>query len=369
MTWNFDTKPILVFWETTKACDLACHHCRAEAIPQSLPGELSTQEGKALIDQIEAFGRPYPILILTGGDPLKRIDLFELIAYARAKGIQVSVAPSATPLLNPEVLLKMADYGVDGISLSLDGATVQSHDDLRGVSGTFTRTLAMAQFAVNAGLKVQINTTVMDHNVEELPAIFEVVKSIPAQVWEVFFLIQTGRGSQLNELSPNVSESVCHFLYQAAHYGVTVRTVEGPYFRRIVRQYEEQISAKLDLLTQQLNKDLLARLGSPTHSPLARSVGTRDGKGIVFISYRGDVSPSGFLPMVADNLSNQNLQQIYAHNPLFVELRDTTSFKGRCGVCEYAHICGGSRARAYARTDDVMEEDPNCVYELESVRL
>ncbi len=369
MTWNFDAKPILVFWETTKACDLACHHCRAEAIPESLPGELTTQGGKSLIDQIEAFGRPYPILILTGGDPLKRSDLFELISYARTKGIQVSVAPSATPLLTPDVLLKMADHGVDGISLSLDGATVQSHDDLRGVPGTFTRTLAMAQFAVNAGLKVQINTTVMEHNVEELPAIFQVVKSIPAHVWEVFFLIQTGRGSQLNELTPSVSESVCHFLYQSAHYGVTVRTVEGPYFRRIVRQYEEQLPVELDPLAQRLNKDLLTRLGEPTHSPLARSAGTRDGKGIVFISYRGDVSPSGFLPVVADNLGNQSLPDIYAKNPLFVELRDTTSFKGRCGICEYAQICGGSRARAYARTNDVMEEDPNCVFELGSVRI
>lgn len=365
MTWNFNEKPILVFWETTRACDLACRHCRAEAIPEPLPGELTTEEGMALIEQIEAFGQPYPILILTGGDALKRSDLFELIAFARKKGIRVSIAPSVTPLLNPQTILKMADYGVDGISLSLDGANPETHDNLRGYPGTWANTIAMAKCAVKSGLKLQINTTVMEHNVVELPAILQVIKDIPADVWEVFFLIQTGRGIELNELSARVSESVCHFLYQASRYGITVRTVEAPYFRRIVHQYEKGNIEMPDLLAHQLNKDLYNRMGKPTHIPMARSAGTRDGKGILFISYCGDVSPSGFLPVVASNVRDNNLSNIYTNDSLFVQLRNTSSFKGRCGICSYVDACGGSRARAYSSTQDPMEEDPCCIYQLE----
>jgi radical SAM protein len=360
--WDYLQKPLLVFWETTRACDLACRHCRASAQPCPLPGELNTAEARALIDQIVGFGRPYPVFIMTGGDALKRRDLFELIEYARSKGVHVSVSPSVTPLLHDETLLRLAAYGVDGISLSLDGADPTSHDHLRGYAGIYERTLHLASLAVQARLKVQINTTVMGHNVHELPAIFETIHGAGVHVWEVFFLVGTGRGIDIAEPTPEMCESVCHFLYQASHYGVTVRTVEAPFFRRVVAQYAEGREKPPDALGLRLIRELERRMGPQSHRARAASAGTRDGHGIVFVSHCGDVTPSGFLPVVCGNVREKSLRHIYTTDPLFIKLRTTSALEGRCGQCRYRDLCGGSRARAYARTGNPLAEDPDCLY-------
>lgn len=362
MAWNFDEKPLLVFWETTRACDLACRHCRASAISDALPGQLTNAQGKALLDQIAAFGRPSPILILTGGDVLRRADLFELMAYAKSNGTPVSVSPSVTPLLNEAMIDRLAEAGIDAMSLSLDDATAELHDNLRGVHGTWARTLELGRYAVSRGIRLQINSTVMQNNVERLPALFELVHQIGAHIWEVFFLIQTGRGSELVEANPATNESISHFLYAASFYGVTVRTVEGPFFRRLGAQKEAGTAAPPDALAQGLIADLEARLGPPTHKSRARSAGTRDGKGIVFIAHDGEVSPSGFLPVSGGNVKTQTLNEIYQHTKLFTDLRSVNSFTGACGACEWRDLCGGSRARAQADSGDPLGEDPACIY-------
>ncbi|MBI3927988.1 MAG: TIGR04053 family radical SAM/SPASM domain-containing protein [Armatimonadetes bacterium] len=363
MAWDMDAKPRLVFWETTRACDLACRHCRASAIATALPGELNHEEGIALVDSVAEFGRPYPILILTGGDVLKRRRLWELITHARSRGIPVAVSPSVTPLLDEQVIRRFAEVPVAAMSLSLDGAGPRSHDELRQVPGTWNRTMELLDVAVAAGIKVQINTTVMGWNLRELPELFELIRSRGAHIWEVFFLIHQGRGTEMGAPTPQECESVCRFLVEAAGYGLVVRTVEAPFFRRVVSQKADGSLPEEDALTRELVADLRRRLGAPTELPRHHSSHTRDGRGIVFVDYKGDVSPSGFLPVVTGNVRTSTLAQIYQEHPLFRELRRAASFGGRCGVCTYRELCGGSRARAFSFTGDSLAEDPACAYQ------
>ncbi|MHB2015378.1 MAG: TIGR04053 family radical SAM/SPASM domain-containing protein [Candidatus Xenobia bacterium] len=354
-----DEKPILVFWETTRACDLACRHCRASAISQPLPGELSHEEGLALLDQIAAFGKPSPILILTGGDVLKRHGLFDLIAAARARGIAVSVSPSVTPLLTEARIDELVAAGVDAMSVSIDGASAETHDGMRGVPGTWARSFEIMRYAIQAGLKVQVNSAVTAENLHELPALFAAIHDVPVNIWEVFFLIQTGRGKGLHEPTPEECEAVCWLLYRAAFYGITVRTVEGPFFRRVSRDIEA--GADMPPLAAQLVNDLHVRLGPGGSRPRARSAYTRDGKGIVFVSHNGLVSPSGFLPAYVDNVRRTPLSTIYRDNTLFQALRAASGFQGACGTCELRELCGGSRARAFAHSGNPFGEDPACL--------
>jgi MoaA/NifB/PqqE/SkfB family radical SAM enzyme len=225
---------MLVFWETTRACQLACRHCRASAQPRALPGELSRDEGYQLIDQVAGFGRPYPILILTGGDCLLRPDLFELIGYARSAGIPVALSPSVTPALSPAMIGRIADSGVKAVSVSLDGAGPATHDGVRGIGGHFHQTIGAIRALVAAGLSVQVNTTVMDANVAELASVAGLLDRLSVHAWEVFFLVQTGRGTAEGAVTPGEHEDVCHFLYDASRHGFVVRTVEAPFFRRVV---------------------------------------------------------------------------------------------------------------------------------------
>lgn len=364
MSWDLNDKPILVFWEATRACDLACKHCRASAIARALPGELSHDEGLELIDQISGFGKPSPVLVMTGGDVLKRKRFWETLEYVRARGIPVAVSPSVTPLLDESVIDRLAATGVSAMSLSLDGADPDFHDGLRGVPGTFDRTLSYAQRAVEAGLKLQINTTVMAENLESLPQLFQLIHERGVQIWEVFFLIATGRGTELNAPTPEECEAVCCFLNEASGYGITIRTVEAPFFRRVVHQSKDG-TATCSPLAQRLIDDLHRRLGPPTMRQRNRSAKTRDGNGIVFVNYKGDVSPSGFLPVVEGNVRETPLTEIYRDSPLFRSLRSAEAFGGRCGRCGYRDICGGSRSRAFAAWGDSLGEDPACVYQPE----
>jgi len=363
LNWNLDEKPILVFWETTRACDLACRHCRASAIPQALEGELDYREGLALLDHIAAFGRPLPILVMTGGDVLKREGFWPLLDQARARGIPVAVSPAVTPLLTDEVLEKLQASAVSAISLSLDGSQATFHDGLRGIPGTFERTLECARKAVQVGLRLQINSTVTAENLTQFPAIFELIHGLGAHVWEVFFLVATGRGAELLAPSPQQCEAACWLLHQAAGYGLTVRTVEAPFFRRVVHQACGNEVEDPGDLARSLVADLHRRLGPPTHPARSRSARTRDGRGLVFVDYQGRVSPSGFLPVVTGNIRTDSLAGIYRDSPVFRSLRRAESLGGRCGRCGYRDLCGGSRSRAWAASGDYLAEDPACVYE------
>jgi radical SAM protein len=359
---NYDQRPMLVFWEVTRACQLACAHCRASATPGALPGELTHDEGLDLIDQVAGFGRPYPILVLTGGDCLLRPDIFELVDHAAALGIPVAMSPSVTPMLTEDSIAQMVQRGVKAVALSLDGATAATHDGVRGIPGHFDDTIPAIRALVDAGLKVQINTTVMRANVDELAQIAEIVSRNGAHIWEVFFLVHVGRGEATGAITAEEHESVCHFLYDVSYYGLTVRTVEAPFFRRIVQQRRTGAAPPNDPLYRRLHEQMQRRLGPPGERSSAHTASTRDGKGIVFVAHNGEVYPAGFLPLGLGSVRETPLAEIYRDHPVLRQIR-AAQFGGRCGRCEYADLCGGSRARAYASTGDPLAEDNACAYE------
>jgi AdoMet-dependent heme synthase len=359
---DLDRRPILVFWEVTRACLLACRHCRASAIAEPLPGELSTEEGERFLETLTSFGRPYPVLVLTGGDVLMRADLLQLVERARGLGLPVAISPSVTPRLEVETLAALRRAGVRVASLSLDGASAETHEGLRGVPGHFEETLAALRLLRSQGFTVQVNTVVRPETVDELPEIAAIVARAGASIWEVFFLVRVGRGSGLAELSPEQNEDVCHFLVDAASYGFVVRTVEAPFFRRVVRWRSEGRECGTGPLYDRLSRRLVELLGEPTERTKAQTKGTRDGKGIVFVAHDGDVYPAGFLPLPIGNVRERSLVELYRESPLLREIRGAR-FHGRCGECGYADLCGGSRARAYAASGDPLGEDPACAFE------
>ena len=361
---QFDDRPLLVFWETTEACDLACFHCRACAQPGPGPDELSTAEGRALIDELAAIGRPRPILILTGGDCLKRPDIVEIAAHAAQHSVPVALSPSVTPHLTAPTLQTLRSHGVKTVSLSLDGATVATHDDVRGVVGHFDATLQAISKLQRHGFTVQINTTVMALNLEELADIAVLMHEMDVDVWEVFFLIATGRGTGVVASTPQENEDVCNFLVDASRYGFTVRTVEAPFFRRVTaerRAIETNPTASTGNLYARLKERLIGQLGAPTAPVRAPSVATRDGKGIIFVAANGDVYPSGFMPLRLGNVRTQSLVDIYRDHSVLRQIRDA-AFSGVCGTCEHSQLCGGSRARSYASSGDPLGADPGCLW-------
>jgi radical SAM protein len=359
---DFAQRPMLVFWETTRACLLACRHCRASATTQAPPGELSTEEGHALIEQVAGFGRPYPILVLTGGDCLLRPDLFQLVEHAVSLGIPVCLSPSVTPVLDEAMAARVARSGVRAISVSLDGCGARIHDGVRGIAGHFDATVAAIGQFVASGVTVQVNTTVMEGNVDDLPGIAALVARAGAHIWEVFFLVQVGRGAAARPVSPTAHEDLCHFLYDASTYGFIVRTVEAPFFRRVVTTRRAGAPVPESALYRKLSAELVGFLGPGTGRPSAHTAPTRDGKGIVFIAHDGEVYPAGFLPLGLGSVRTRPLREIYRDDPLLKSIR-AARFTGRCGRCEYADLCGGSRARAYAATGDPLGEDPACPYQ------
>lgn len=358
---DLDQRPILVFWESTRACGLACRHCRAEAQFTPVPGELSTEEAEALIDSLAGFGSPPPVLVVTGGDALMRRDLDSLITRARQAGVHVAIAPSVTPLLTDERLAEIRALGVKVASLSIDGATPAIHDVMRGVPDHLAASVDAIRRMRAHDFVVQINTTVTPTTVFDLPAVAELLVRNDASIWEVFFLVNVGRGSALAELNPDEHEDVCQFLYDASMYGFIVRTVEGPMFRRIVRWRQQGHDGPKGALYARLRSELEERLGPPHSESRAQARGTRDGRGIVFVSSTGEVTPAGFLPLVLGNVRERSLVDIYRNDPVMQRLR-AADFEGPCGRCDHRELCGGSRSRAYAATGNPFASDPACAY-------
>lgn len=357
---RFHEAPLLVFWESTKACPLACRHCRADAILKPLPGELTTEEGKRLIDQVAEFGDPKPMLIITGGDPLMRADLFELIDYANAVGVPVSLAPAVSKNLSEETLKQIKEAGVRSISISLDGARPETHDELRGVPGSYWETLAAIKKAVETGVSVQVNTVVWRKSLQELPEVAHLLRQLGVRVWEVFFLIVTGRAKEELDITPEEYEDAVQFLVDVSTYGLQVRTVEAPFYRRAKMERLEgktYHSPLYDALVQRLRE----LMGPPARGVDPTIVPTRDGFGVIFVGYDGTVTPSGFLPYPLGNVRKTSLVKIYREHPLLVKMR-RGEFEGRCGICKYKDICGGSRARAFATFKNPLAEDPACIY-------
>lgn len=368
-SWDYREKPLIVFWETTKACKLVCRHCRAEAISEPLPDELDHEEALKLIDQVADFGRPYPILVFTGGDPLMRRDLWDLLEYSVSLGIRTAVAPSVTPLVTRDVIDRFKKIGVSRMSISLDSPHAEIHDFIRGYPGTWKRTVRVIEWARQAGLPVQVNTVVMRYTVRGLPGMLKLLDDLGVDVWEVFYVIPVGRAQRVLDLSPEEWEDVSAFLYEASKYGILIRTVEGPMFRRIALRLrlEEALhgshSYKGGRLYRVLVEELRRLMGEPRGEPMAQTTGTRDGKGVIFVSYNGDVYPSGFLPYPIGNVRRETLKEIYTRRAGLMHYLREGLIKGRCGRCEFKEVCGGSRARAYSYTGDPLEEDPACPYQ------
>jgi AdoMet-dependent heme synthase len=349
---DFNERPFIAIWEVTQACDLACVHCRASAQPDRHPMELSTDEGKALIDQIAAM--EVPVFVLTGGDPIKRPDLFELIAHARSRRVRVSLTPSATPLLTKEIVVHLKEAGLARLAVSMDGACAQTHDAFRGMSGSFARTLDAIRWANEIGLPVQINTTFSRKNIGEIDAIVTLMKSLNITLWSVFFLVPTGRGKLNDLLSADEFEQVFEKVYRLSKAAsFDIKTTEAQHYRRFaLQQRVAERKAGTVTVVPEKTEDAIGR--APR--------GLNDGKGFVFISHVGEVFPSGFLPLSAGNIRSQTLSAIYRDSPLFKALRDTSNLEGKCGACEFKEICGGSRSRAYALTGNPFEEEPCCSY-------
>ncbi len=336
---NLAERPFILFWEVTRACALACKHCRAEAQSRPLPDELNHDEAIALIDQISAL-RP-AMLVLTGGDPMLRKDIEELVAYAAGKGLRVALSPAATPLLLRTDFKKLRELGVQSLSLSLDGATRETHDDFRGVPHTFERTLKAAELAKDAGMHLQINTTITKSTLSEVDGFTELMREMRPDMWSVFLLVPTGRASFDELPSAEEVEAVWERIEElSTDVDFGVKTTEGHHYRRVAIQAAKRRGGK----------------------PSRHAIPTRDGKGVVFISYSGDIQPSGFLPITAGNVRHDDLAQVYREHPLFLQLRDDQALGGKCGVCEYRSLCGGSRSRAYGMTGDMLAADPLCSY-------
>ena len=345
----FERAPMLIYWELTRACGLACRHCRAEAMATRDPLELDTRECLAVLDRIEGFGRPLPHIVFTGGDPLRRPDLLTLIRAATARGIGSSLAPSATLDLTADVLRDARAAGTQAISLSIDGSSAERHDDFRRVPGTFAATLSALRDARDADIPVQVNTLVTDGTVDDLPAIADLLRPLDVMRWSLFFLIRVGRGSALREISPARSERLFRWLLDLERsVPYQIKTTEAMHYRRVaVRRMES------------------AGLGAEAirATPVGRGFGVRDGNGIMFVAHDGTVHPSGFLPVAAGNVRETSIVDIYRAAPVFRRLRDRDALRGKCGRCPFRAVCGGSRARAYAWTGDVLESDPLCPYE------
>ena len=364
---KFAQSPLVVIWEVTRACDLACVHCRASALQSRESGELTTQEGVALVRQIREFGKP--VFVLTGGDPLKRPDIFDLIRAGAACSLPTYMSPSGTPLLTHAALLRARDCGLAGVSISLDGSREEIHDRFRGVPGSFRLSLDAAASAVALGLRLQINTTLARHNLEDLEAIAALVSSLEAQRWTIFLLVPTGRAQAAQQITPAECERVFAWLHDLSKQAsFRIKTTEGPHYRRVAlqrgagRQQESDVHRGAPLRGE--DRGPAGRVVSVAGSGGGRFVpGMNDGSGFVFVSSKGAIQPSGFLPITAGNVRTDSPVEVYRHHPIFTALRDPDRLGGRCGRCEYRRVCGGSRARAYAATGDHLAEDPLCVYQ------
>ncbi|TRY16928.1 TIGR04053 family radical SAM/SPASM domain-containing protein [Tessaracoccus rhinocerotis] len=362
-------RPFIVIWEVTRACQLACLHCRADAITRRNPGELTLAEGKALLDGIASFPAPHPLVVLTGGDPFERPDLEDLVRHGTGLGLSMALSPSVTPNLTVDRLAGLREAGAKAISLSLDGARAATHDAFRGFEGTYAATRVAAQRVKDAGFRLQVNSTVTRSTVEELPALLRDVIELGGQLWSVFFLVPTGRGQQLETLTADEIEDVLHWLADVARF-MAIKTTEAPHFRRVVLQREvaaaagEDPSAGRGELHRRLTELTAEALrGVPVRERPARPpIDVNSGRGFMFVDHKGKVYPSGFLPHVAGDVRVTPVTEIYREAPVMRALRAPDGFGGRCGTCEFREVCGGSRSRAYAVNGDPLAEDPGCAY-------
>lgn len=380
---DFGHSPLMFYYEVTQACDLVCKHCRASAQEHSHPEELTTEQSKRLLDEVATFPRP-PMLVLTGGDPLKRADLFELIRHAASLGLHVALTPSATPLATLAAFERAKEAGIRALGISLDGANAATHDAFRGWEGSFQRTLSMLANARRLELPVQVNTTITQRNFAQIDAMAELLSDQGIAMWSVFFLVPVGRGVEEKRILPEQYEVAFERLWRHAQTKpFAVKTTEAPHYRRYVLQHggDPLAGPQQRAGPPQRGRESIPPAGRPAtggseakggHSTsqdaapprrLHRApLGVTDGKGVMFVGHVGEIYPAGFLPLSCGRFPQVSVVETYQKHPTFLALRNPDGFGGICGVCEYRDVCGGSRARAYAVSGDPLGPEPDCVY-------
>jgi AdoMet-dependent heme synthase len=399
-------KPRLIFWEVTKGCNLRCIHCRATATELSSPTDLPTTKALDIIDQIAAHSNP--ILVLSGGEPLYRSDIFQLARYANDKGLRVALATNGT-LVTKEVARMISDSGVKRVSISLDGADALTHDSFRGIPGAFEAALHGFRNLKQVGMSVQVNMTIARHNADQLPRVLEMCKTIGADALHTFLLVPVGCGVDIaadQMVPPEEYEQMLNWFYdQSLAGGIELKATCAPHYFRVVRQrrvadrHAAEAAAKAAPATSPTSPDAIGpndtlmpggtgislrpqgpppgnHTGHPGGHPggnpndmNAMTKGCLAGTGVCFISHEGEVFPCGYLPAIAGDLRNEKFADIWANAKVFNDLRDTNNLTGKCGCCEFRNVCMGCRARAYAASGDYLAEEPFCVYEPKSPQL
>ena len=357
---DFNENPYIVIWEVTRACQLKCVHCRADAQPHPDPNELTHEEGLKLIDEIYEMNNP--MLVFTGGDCMERKDLFELADYAIKKGMRVSMVPSATSKVTTVKMRKSKEVGLSRWGFSLDAPTAEIHDEFRGTSGSFDLTCKLIKEAIAEGMPLQINTVISKYNYHLIEEMAKLVEELGAVMWYIFLLVPTGRGQEDACLTPLEHEKFFRWLYDLSKSApFDIKTTAAQHYRRVVLQEkmrDQEIGKGEIRYEDTITTDYASVLDGLKRAPK----GVNDGNGFIFVTHTGDVMPSGLLPITVGNVREKHIKEIYKESPVLKELRNPDAYKGKCGVCEYKFVCGGSRSRAYAVTGDYMESEPYCVY-------
>ncbi len=389
-------KPRLVFWELTKGCNLRCIHCRASATELSSPSDLSTQAARDIIDQIAAVSSP--ILVLSGGEPLFRSDIFQLARYGTDKGLRVALATNGT-LVTKEVAKKIVDSGVKRVAISLDGSDAPTHDTFRGIPGAFDAAITGFRNLKDLGMSVQINTTIARHNAHQLPQVLELAKSIGADALHTFLLVPVGCGVDIaaeQMVPPEEYERMLNWFYdRSLEGGIELKATCAPHYFRVVRQRRAAEGRSAAAAVQAARPAIETPPDSPSIGPTdmtmpgstgielkphgigkavghpgahpsdmnAMTKGCLAGTAVCFISNQGEVYPCGYLPALAGDLKKQPFADIWENSVVFNQLRDVNNLKGKCGCCEFRNVCMGCRARAYAATGDYLDQEPFCVYQ------
>lgn len=383
---NGNNKPRLIFWEVTKGCNLRCIHCRATATELSSPLDLPTSKALSLIEEIAAYA--FPILVLSGGEPLFRADIFQLARFGTSKGLRIALATNGTQVTK-EVARKIVEAGVKRVSISLDGANAATHDAFRGIPGAFDAAVQGLRNLQELGMSVQINTTIARHNAHELPAVLELARSLGADALHTFLLVPVGCGVDIADeqmVPPQEYEGILNWFYDRSQEGgIELKATCAPHYFRVMRQ------RKVAERKAQAQKPAAGDVRFPSIGPIemtapgatgvslrphngghpgghpegmhAMTKGCLAGSGVCFISHQGEVYPCGYLPVLAGDLRRQSFASIWENSPVFAQLRDTDNLKGKCGCCEFRNICMGCRARAFAASGDFLGEEPFCVYQ------
>ena len=352
---NKENELRLIFWELTSGCNLRCIHCRAEADFARHPNELSTQEAFAFIDQVVSFANP--IMILTGGEPLYRPDIFEIAGYAVRRGLRCALASNGT-LISDEIAERIVEVGIRRVSISLDGARPETHDSFRGQPGSFHAALEGFERLKKRGMSLQINTTIARHNVAEVAETLELALRLGADALHIFMLVPVGCGLTIadSEMLPAEQyEEVLNWFYERSReVPMELKATCAPHYFRIMRQRAKEEGIKITVRSHGMN---------------AMTRGCLAGTAVCFVSKEGVVQPCGYLPVACGNIRKTPFKDIWESSQVFVNLRDVHLLKGKCGICEYRVVCEGCRARAYAATGDYMEEEPYCIYEPKKMAL